>query len=84
LFPKRTVSVYSETPSPNRNPQFLQNRSSDGIAERQFEQVVSVGVLCDGIWTSGFCDIGESPFATFVEGYTTFRIRQMLRVGCNS
>jgi hypothetical protein len=30
---KRTVSVYSAIPSPSRNPQFRQKRSSDGIAE---------------------------------------------------
>jgi hypothetical protein len=55
--PKGTVSVYSATPSPNRNPQLRQNRSSDGIAERQLEQVVRRGVESTGKGISGFCDI---------------------------
>ena len=42
-LPKRTVSVYSATPSPSRNPQFRQKRNSDGIGEWQFEQVVKFG-----------------------------------------
>jgi hypothetical protein len=33
--------VYSAEPSPNRKPQLRQNRSSLGIGERQFPQVVT-------------------------------------------
>jgi hypothetical protein len=51
---KRTVSVYSATPSPSLKPQFRQKRSSDGIAEWQFEQVVSVGAELIGVLFSVF------------------------------
>src|SRR5262245_33479609 len=40
VLSKRMVSLYSAVPSPNRKPQFRQKRSSAGIAEWQFEQVV--------------------------------------------
>jgi hypothetical protein len=46
---KRTVSVYSADPSPNRKPQFRQNRSSLGIGEWQFPQVVTAGSGSDFI-----------------------------------
>jgi hypothetical protein len=46
-LPKRTVSVYSATPSPNLNPQLRQNRNSDGMAEWQFEQVVKLGGMAN-------------------------------------
>ena len=55
-FLKRTVSVYSADPSPNRNPQFRQNRSSLGIGEWQFPQAVTAGLSSD------FIDISLKDF----------------------
>lgn len=50
-FSKRTVSVYSAVPSPNRKPQLRQKRKSRGIGVRQFEQIVIVESVseCIGI-----------------------------------
>jgi hypothetical protein len=41
-------------PSPSLKPQFRQKRSSVGIAEWQFEQVVSVGAELIGVLFSVF------------------------------
>ncbi|MBA3568211.1 MAG: hypothetical protein H0W28_02525 [Pyrinomonadaceae bacterium] len=48
-FSKRTVSVYSAGPSPNRKPQLRQKRRSRGIGVRQFEQIVMLESVCDFI-----------------------------------
>src|SRR4030095_1045861 len=52
---KRTVSLYSARPSPRRNPQFRQNRNSEGIGEWQLAQVVTVGAAT----VSEFCNISN-------------------------
>jgi hypothetical protein len=80
-LPKCIVSVYSAKPSPNRNPQLRQKRSSAGIGEWQFEQVVTFGVAT-GIGISGFCDIGHHRFLVLGEEYTTLGIRQMTFCSC--
>jgi hypothetical protein len=56
-LPKGIVSVSARL-SLKRNPQFRQKRNSDGIAERQLEQVVRLEVKSPGKGISGFCDIG--------------------------
>src|SRR5258705_6069052 len=58
----RTVSVYSASPSPSRNPQLRQKRNSAGIAEWQFEQVVTFGLEAVGSGISGFCDIRRPTY----------------------
>src|SRR5258705_7833503 len=79
----RTVSVYSASPSPSRNPQLRQKRNSAGIAEWQFEQVVTFGLEAVGSGISGFCDIrGDPPILVLKEQYTTLAIRQTEDCGC--
>src|SRR5688500_683 len=52
-LPKGRVSL-SAMLSPSRNPQFRQNRSSEGIAEWQLEQTVRPGFESTGNGISGF------------------------------
>jgi hypothetical protein len=54
---KRTVSVYSATPSPRRKPQLRQNRNSEGIIEWQFIHFVTCGAELTAVGISVFCDI---------------------------
>src|ERR1700746_1325829 len=56
--PNRTVCVNSDVSSPSRNPQLRQKRSSDGITEWQFEQVITCDVGSNDLGNSGFSDIG--------------------------
>src|SRR4030095_10926586 len=58
VLSNRTVSLYSAKPSPNLNPQLRQKRSSAGMVEWQFKQVIDV----IGSEFSKLFDIGHPPF----------------------
>lgn len=77
---KRTVSVYSADPSPNRKPQLRQNRNSLGIGEWQFAQFVIVGSIC------GFIDISISGARLILQRLKRkpgqASIRQTVLCGC--
>jgi hypothetical protein len=58
-------------------PQFRQKRSSAGIAEWQFEQVVSVGAELIGCLIFSILRHRRTTNLGLSEEYTTFSIRQM-------
>jgi hypothetical protein len=77
-------AVNPPEPSASRNPQFRQNRKSDGIIEWQFEQVVWFEVTDTGIVLSEFCVIGDSPVFVLAEEYTArfYTPNNLFRLHC--